>query len=261
DYQLLRVLGNGSFGAVLEAQGVRGMLRGRRVAIKMIAKRQMASDALWKRVVNEVTIHLRLRHPAVLRLYDCFEDADHVYLVMELCTGGELFGQLHRNGRRRRLTEARTRDIMRQLISGLMYLHAHGVLHRDLKLSNVLLTADHRVKLGDFGLATLLRANRPDERRTLCGTPNYIAPEVLAHEPYGFESDIWSLGCILVALLTGRGPFEGQSTAETLDNIRNCTYSLPGSMSVASRDLARRFLQKDPHRRISLQKALLHPFF
>jgi polo-like kinase 4 len=98
--------------------------------------------------------------------------------------------------------------------------------------------------LADFGLATFLKTNDPNELRTLCGTPNYIAPEVLERKSSSIESDIWSLGCVFVTLLTGRGPFEDKTIKMTLDNIRNCRYILPDIMSESAKDLARQFLKK-----------------
>ncbi|RKP23715.1 kinase-like domain-containing protein, partial [Syncephalis pseudoplumigaleata] len=261
DFQLLRVLGNGSFGAVLEAVGKRDKLAGRHVAIKMMAKNRMSSEGLKRRVVNEVAIHLRLQHPAVLKLYDCFEDKQYVYLVMELCGGGALDALLLReDGTHHTLTESQTRRIMQQLVGGLMYLHTHGVLHRDLKPSNILLTKEGQVKLGDFGLSVLLEMDRLNEERTLCGTPNYMAPEILARQPYGFASDIWSLGCVFVSMLTGRPPFQGRTPEETLDNIRNGYMPSLSAMSHTAQDLAKAILKRDPFERISLSNILHHPF-
>ncbi|KAI9593465.1 kinase-like domain-containing protein [Syncephalis fuscata] len=252
DFQLLRVLGNGSFGAVVEAVGKRDKLANRHVAVKMMSKNRMSSDGLKRRVVNEVAIHLRLQHPAVLKLYDCFEDKQYVYLVMELCTAGELDALLrHDNGNRRKLTELQTRRIMQQLVGGLMYLHTHGVLHRDLKPSNILLTKEGQV----------VEMDRLNEERTLCGTPNYMAPEILARQPYGFASDIWSLGCVFVKMLTGRPPFQGRTPEETLNNICNGSIQTLSYMSPVAQSLAKQLLQRDPSKRISLPYILLHEFF
>lgn len=125
-----------------------------------------------ERVHQEVEIHSQMKHPSVLELFTYFEDADHVYLILELCRNGELQSYLKKRGH---LSEDEARHFLRQIVQGLLFLHSRNVLHRDMTLSNLLLTEDNHIKISDFGLAT--RLTRPDEKHvTMCGTPNYISP-------------------------------------------------------------------------------------
>lgn len=127
--------------------------------------------------------------------------------------------------RRRLITEPETRFYMKQLINGVGYLHQKNIIHRDLKLGNLFLNDDLHVKIGDFGLATVI-AHEGERKETLCGTPNYIAPEILEKKGHSFEVDIWSVGCIMYTLLIGRPPFEAYSVKETYMRIKKCEYRL-----------------------------------
>lgn len=156
------------------------------------------------RVNQEVKIHKDLKHPSILELYTFFEDANYVYLVLELAQNGELHRYLKDN--RRVLTESETAHILIQVVRGLLYLKSKNILHRDMSLSNLLLTNDFKVKIADFGLATHI--SKPDEKHTtLCGTPNYISPEVASRASHGLPVDVWGLGCMMYTLLVGKPPF------------------------------------------------------
>jgi len=167
-------LGRGAFGIVWEAQ-VLG--RSQSLAIKAIKKSSIRRDGLIQRVRNEVTIHYQLRHRNVLELLHFFEDTEQVYLVMELAFNGELYRRL----KREELSSGEKQKIICGIVEGLQYLHANGIIHRDLKLSNILLDDKNVPKIADFGLAVKIEAvnGGPDgegEQKTLCGTPNYLAP-------------------------------------------------------------------------------------
>ncbi|RUS29434.1 kinase-like domain-containing protein [Jimgerdemannia flammicorona] len=138
DYEIKELLGSGGFGKVYRAVGIGGQFKDKEVAIKMIDKSKTRTPALRRRIANEVEIQCQLSHPSILTLHDYFEDQDGVYMVMELCAGGELYQYLQ--CRRRPLSEPEARGVMEQLVHGLLYMHKNGILHRDLKLSNVLLT-------------------------------------------------------------------------------------------------------------------------
>lgn len=148
---------------------------------------------------------------------------------------------------------------MQQIVDGLQYLHANNILHRDMKLPNLLVTADMRVKIADFGLATQL--SRPDEpHMTMCGTPNYISPEVAMRTAHGQPADVWGLGIMMYTLLVGRPPFDTDGVASTLKRVCQAELLLPSHMSPEARDLLDRLLQKDQQRRIGLADVLCHPF-
>ena len=192
----------------------------------------MTEIHLTNRLINEIQIQSSLDHPSIVKLHTFFEDSESVYLLLELCEGGELF--THIQGP---LSEEETRDLMTQLVDGVGYLHSKGIIHRDLKLGNLFLTHDKRsLKIGDFGLAAQLSSAQA-ERDTLCGTPNYISPEVLMRKPYGLSSDVWSIGCILYACLTGSPPFESKSVELTLKMIREMDFAFPPSVSDSAKEL------------------------
>lgn len=254
DYEILEHLGKGGFAHVYRARCQR---TGIFVAIKMIDKALMASAGMIGRVRQEVTIHSRLKHPAILELYTFFEDAHYVYLVLELAQNGEL--AKHFKLGTQGLAEKAAADIFRQVVSGVLYLHTHNIIHRDLSLNNLLLTKDLNVKIADFGLATQL--NGPDEKHvTMCGTPNYISPEVASRELHGLPADVWGLGCMLYTLLVGRPPFHTQHVKTTLNKVINADYSIPPELSVPAQDLLQKLLCKDPTKRITLKEIMEHPF-
>ncbi|CAH2990678.1 unnamed protein product [Chilo suppressalis] len=254
DYEILEHLGKGGFAHVYRARCHR---TGIFVAIKMIDKALMASAGMIGRVRQEVTIHSRLKHPAILELYTFFEDVHYVYLVLELAHNGEL--AKHFKLGTRGLSEKAAADIFKQVVSGVLYLHTHNIIHRDLSLNNLLLTKDLKVKIADFGLATQL--NGPDEKHvTMCGTPNYISPEVASRELHGLPADVWGLGCMLYTLLVGSPPFHTQHVKTTLNKVINADYKIPPELSHSAQDLLQKLLCKDPTKRITLKGIMEHPF-
>lgn len=139
------------------------------------------------------------------------------YLLMDLCEGGDLYSYIKEHGK---LDEPEIFDLSYQLAMGLKYLHDQNVIHRDLKLGNILLKENKKdLKICDFGLAARLTDDKP-ERDTLCGTPNYICPEIINKQNYGKKVDIWSFGCILYSMVTGSPPFETSSIQETLRSVK-----------------------------------------
>ncbi|XP_012940438.1 serine/threonine-protein kinase PLK4 isoform X2 [Aplysia californica] len=254
DYQVLNLLGKGAFACVYRARSSR---TGMEVAIKMIDKKMMKAAGMNARVKKEVEIHSRLKHPSVLELYNFFEDANYVYLVIEICHNGEL--QRYLRSRAEPLSEEEARRLMRQTVEGILYLHSHGILHRDLTLSNLLLTRDMNVKIADFGLATQLQG--PDEKHfTMCGTPNYISPEIAMRSAHGLEADVWSLGCMLYTFLVGKPPFDTDAVKSTLNRVILAEYHLPDHLSAAAKDLIQALLRKNPKDRLPLREILIHPF-
>ncbi|GFN85023.1 serine/threonine-protein kinase plk4 [Plakobranchus ocellatus] len=222
DYQVLNLLGKGGFACVYRACSNK---TGMEVAVKM--------------------------------LYNFFEDSNYVYLVLEMCHNGEL--QRYLRTQAQPFTEETARRIMRQIVEGILYLHSHGILHRDLSLSNLLLTKDNDVKIADFGLATQLQG--PEEKHfTMCGTPNYISPEIAMRSAHGLEADVWSLGCMLYTLLVGQAPFDTNAVKSTLNRVILAEYHLPDSLSPAARDLIQALLKKNPKDRLPLREILTHPF-
>ncbi|XP_011637322.1 serine/threonine-protein kinase PLK4 [Pogonomyrmex barbatus] len=255
EYEVLNLLGKGGYGSVYRARCLRS---GMEVAIKMIDKKMMQAAGMMDRVRQEVGIHTRLKHPAILEVYTCFENTNYVYLVLELCHNGELQRYLKAQGTKS-LSEEHAANIIRQVVQGLLYLHSYQILHRDLSLSNLLLTKNMQVKIADFGLATQL--NKPDERHlTMCGTPNYISPEIATRSSHGPEADVWSLGCMLYTLLVGKPPFETDAIKSTLTRVVMADYVMPSYLSNNAKDLIDKLLKKNPKDRICLRDIHKHPF-
>lgn len=218
----------------------------------------MNAARMENRVKQEIAIHARLKHPSILQLYTFFEDINYVYLVLELAQHGELQQYLKKTNIR--LTEIETANIINQVVKGLLYLHTQDIIHRDMSLSNLLLTNEFQIKIADFGLATL---SGPNERHTtLCGTPNYISPEVASRSAHGRPADVWGLGCMLYTLLVGKPPFDSENGGikSTLNKVLTSNFTLPSYLSAEAKDLLNRLLQKNPSERITLNQVLLHPF-
>lgn len=254
DYEVQHLLGKGGFATVYKA---RCLHTHQDVAIKMIDKKLIQGTGLTNRVRQEVEIHSRLKHPSVLQLYTFFQDANYVYLVLELAHNGELHRYM--NHIARPFTETESASILKQVVAGLLYLHSHNIMHRDISLSNLLLSREMHVKIADFGLATQLK--RPDERHmTMCGTPNYISPEVVSRTSHGLPADVWSVGCMLYTLLVGRPPFETDAVQSTLNKVVMSEYIMPAHLSYEAQDLINKLLKKLPHERITLEAVLCHPF-
>ncbi|XP_059779553.1 serine/threonine-protein kinase PLK4 isoform X2 [Balaenoptera ricei] len=254
DFKVGNLLGKGSFAGVYRAESIH---TGLEVAIKMIDKKAMYKAGMVQRVQNEVKIHCQLKHPSILELYNYFEDNNYVYLVLEMCHNGEMNRYL--KNRRKPFSENEARHFMHQIITGMLYLHSHGILHRDLTLSNLLLTRNMNIKIADFGLATQLKM--PHEKHyTLCGTPNYISPEIATRSAHGLESDIWSLGCMFYTLLIGRPPFDTDTIKNTLNKVVLADYEMPAFLSREAKDLIHQLLRRNPADRLSLSSVLDHPF-
>lgn len=198
-----RKLGEGSFAKVREGLHV---LTGEKVAIKVIDKKRAKKDTyVTKNLRREGQIQQMIRHPNITQLLDILETENSYYLVMELCPGGNL---MHKIYEKKRLDEAEARRYIRQLISAVEHLHRAGVVHRDLKIENLLLDEDNNIKLIDFGLSNCAGIlGYSDPFSTQCGSPAYAAPELLARKKYGPKIDVWSIGVNMYAMLTGTLPF------------------------------------------------------
>ncbi|XP_065359321.1 serine/threonine-protein kinase PLK4 [Calliphora vicina] len=255
EYEVMNLLGKGGFASVYKARCLKTQ---QLVAIKMIDKKLIQGAAMANRVRQEVEIHSRLKHPSVLELYTFFQDVNYVYLVLELAQNGELQRYM-KQVMRRAMSEPEAASILRQVVAGLLYLHSHQIMHRDISLSNLLLSEDMHIKIADFGLATQLK--RPDERHvTMCGTPNYISPEVVSRASHGLPADVWGLGCMFYTLLVGQPPFDTDAVQATLNRVVMSDYHIPSYISFDARDLIDKLLKKNPIERISLEQVLQHAF-
>ncbi|XP_042545776.1 serine/threonine-protein kinase PLK1 [Dipodomys merriami] len=224
---------------------------------KIVPKSLLLKPHQKEKMSMEISIHRSLAHQHVVGFHGFFEDSDFVFVVLELCRRRSLL-ELHK--RRKALTEPEARYYLRQIVLGCQYLHRNRVIHRDLKLGNLFLNEDLEVKIGDFGLATRVEYDG-ERKKTLCGTPNYIAPEVLSKKGHSFEVDVWSIGCIMYTLLVGKPPFETSCLKETYLRIKKNEYSIPKHIGPVAASLIQRMLQTDPTARPTIHELLDDEFF
>jgi len=247
-----RFLGKGGFAKCYE---LTDMETKQVYAGKIVAKCLLQKPHQKEKMSMEIEIHRSLSHKNVVGFHSFFEDKNFVYVILELCSRRSLM-ELHK--RRKALTEPEARYYMKQVVEGCCYLHGSNIIHRDLKLGNLFLDDEMNVKIGDFGLAAKYEGER---KKTLCGTPNYIAPEVLSKKGHGYEVDIWSLGCILYTLLVGKPPFETSSLKETYMRIKKNEYYIPSKVCHSAQLLIIKMLRPDPSARPRIHEILQDPFF
>ncbi|CAD7964227.1 unnamed protein product [Amoebophrya sp. A25] len=247
-----KFIGKGGFARCYE---VTNTDTGELFAVKIVSKASIAKPRAQAKLRSEISIHRSLRHEKVVRFYDYYEDEEHVYIILEYCPNQTL-NEFLRKRTSRRMAEPEAMFYIHDLILALKYLHKNRILHRDLKLGNLFLDASMRIKIGDFGLAAQLE-NDGEKRRTICGTPNYIAPEILeGKNGHSYEVDIWSLGVILYTMLIGKPPFETSDVKATYRKIRYNQYSFPEEVQISdsAKLLIQTLLQTDPAARPSLEE-------
>ncbi|OCT82673.1 serine/threonine-protein kinase PLK3 [Xenopus laevis] len=249
-----RLMGKGGFARCYEMTEVS---TNKTYAVKVIPHSRVAKPHQREKIVNEIDLHRELHHKHVVKFSHHFEDSENIYIFLELCSRKSL---AHIWKARHTLLEPEVRYFLKQIISGLKHLHLKGILHRDLKLGNFFINESMELKVGDFGLAA--RLEPPEQRKkTICGTPNYLAPEVLYRQGHGPESDIWSLGCVMYTLLCGTPPFETSDLKETYRCIKQVKYTLPACLSSAAKNLLMGILKRTPGERLTLDQILEHEFF
>uniref|UniRef100_A0A7N5ZUX6 polo kinase n=1 Tax=Anabas testudineus TaxID=64144 RepID=A0A7N5ZUX6_ANATE len=238
-YSKGKLLGKGGFARCYE---MTDLSSNKTYAVKVIPQSRVSKPHQRDKITNEIELHKTLSHKHVVKFSHHFEDHENIYIFLELCSRKSL---AHIWKARHTLTEPEVRYYLRQIISGLKYLHSRGILHRDLKLGICC----------DFGRAHVICGT------TICGTPNYLAPEVLNRQGHGTESDVWSLGCVMYTLLCGNPPFETLDLKETYKCIKEVRYNLPSTLSPAAQKLISGILQKNPSDRLTLDQILNHEFF
>jgi len=250
-----RLLGKGGFARVYE---VTDMSTNKVYALKAVPKVKLTKSVdRYNKIESEIELHKSLRQRHVVGFYGHFEDDHHVYILLELCSRKSLVQTLRNRGK---LTEPEVRYLMFQAVQACSYLHAQRVIHRDIKVGNFFLNAEMELRLGDFGLAVRLKDGE-NKIKTMCGTPNYIAPEVLSKEGHSYEVDTWALGCVMYTLLIGHPPFETKSLRETYNRIRNNEYTIPSRISDNAAKLIQKMLQANPANRPSMKEILADEFF
>jgi len=260
DYNYLKVLGRGSFGKVFLAERKSDQ---KLLAIKVLKKTRVIEDDDVDATNNEKQVlALGSSAPFMIQLVASFQTDANLYFVMELVTGGDMMFHAMKNGA---FSEKATVFYSAEISAALMFLHARGIFYRDLKLDNVMLDADGHVRLADFGLCKL-NMGMDGRTSTFCGTPNYLAPEVVTYKSYGKEVDWWSLGVSMFEMMNGIVLFDGDSEQELFANILRQPIDLPRTMSKPAQDIVHKFLNRSPKDRLGFgpnEKADIRsqPFF
>lgn len=256
-YKRLEELGHGGFAKVFRAIN---RSTSEEVAIKVTSKERLKKPEAMKKHRAEVEIQMSLTHPNVVKAYDFFEDQLFTYLVLELCPGGTLKSLIKKKVR---LTEQETIKYVRDILHGLAYIHDNKIIHRDIKLENFLIDKNDHIKIADFGLSAKIKYEG-NKKHTVCGTPNYISPELLldAKKGISYEADIWALGVSTFCMLTGKLPFQSKKTDETYEKIKKCSYEFPiePHLSLGSRMFIEYLLNLNPILRPTAQQLKNYPW-
>ncbi|KAL6503289.1 hypothetical protein OROHE_023918 [Orobanche hederae] len=255
-YELGKLLGCGAFAKVYHGRDVR---TGQSVAIKSISKQRILKGNLTAHIKREVCIMRSLRHPNIVRIHELLATKTKIYFVMEYARGGELFAKIARG----RFSEDLSRKYFQQLISVVNYCHSRGVFHRDLKPENLLLDENWELKLTDFGLSAVTGQIQTDGLlHTLCGTPAYVAPEILAKKGYdGAKVDVWSCGVILYVLNAGYLPFNDTNLMAMYRKIYKGEFRCPKWTSPELKRFLTRILDPNPSTRITVHEIMVDPWF
>ena len=252
-YVLGKTIGEGTFGKVKAGTHI---MTGSRVGVKLLEKERICDIADVNRVTKEIHILKVLQHPHVVRLYEIIETNRQLYMIMEFASGGELFDYIVES---QRLKESEAARFMRQLISGVEYIHSRRAVHRDIKCENILLDEHRNIKIVDFGLSNFFKPG--DMLKTACGSPCYAAPEMVAGKLYHPQGvDIWSCGIVLFAMVCGYLPFEDNNTASLYRKILKGELVFPDFLSEQVKDLLKGILNVDPNRRLTIEGIRGHPW-
>ncbi|OWF35797.1 calcium/calmodulin-dependent protein kinase type 1-like [Mizuhopecten yessoensis] len=256
-YIFKEVLGTGAFSEVSLAQDT--LESSKLVAIKCINRKCLAGKE--ESLENEIEVLRRLRHPNIVQLFDVFEEKNNVYLVMELVTGGELFDRIVEKGS---YTEKDASSLIKQVLEAVDFMHDLGVVHRDLKPENLLYYSpkeDSKIMISDFGLS---KTEDSGIMATACGTPGYVAPEVLAQKPYGKAVDCWSIGVIAYILLCGYPPFYDENDTALFAQILLANYEFDSpywdDISPSAKEFIGHLMCKDHNTRFTCKQALKFPW-
>ncbi|PNY01619.1 CBL-interacting serine/threonine-protein kinase 3 [Trifolium pratense] len=255
-YEVGRTIGEGTFAKVKFA---RNSQTNEPVALKILDKEKVLKHKMAEQIKREIATMKLIKHPNVVRLYEVMGSRTKIYIVLEFVTGGGLFDKIVNHGR---MSEHEARRYFQQLINVVDYCHSRGVYHRDLKPENLLLDSFGNLKVSDFGLSALSQQVRDDGLlHTTCGTPNYVAPEVLNDRGYdGATADLWSCGVILFVLVAGYLPFDDPNLMELYKKISSADFTCPPWLSFSARKLITRILDPNPMTKIAVDQIPLRNY-
>jgi aurora kinase len=258
DFTLIKELGEGSFSRVLLVQH---NITQAQYAIKAIDKRNKDNIEEKDYFKREAEIMYRINHPNIVKLYGHFEDNTYCYFIMEYMSGGNAYSLVPKYGQRK-ISPKMAASILKDVISATYYLHHMypPIIHRDIKPENVLINSEMKAKLTDFGWSNYLNKSNM-KRMTMCGTPIYLAPELVNNYGHDHRVDIWCIGVLMFELLTGQPPWIGEDVPTLKYNISNMKIRWPKNMDPDAVDLLKKTLRYNPDERISLRNMLMHPFF
>ncbi|GLJ16543.1 hypothetical protein SUGI_0282970 [Cryptomeria japonica] len=256
-YEFGRVIGQGSFAKVRLARNTQ---TGEHFAIKVLNKERILKDKMVEQIKREICTMRLVRHPNIVQLGEVMASKTKIYFVLEYVTGGELFNKI---AQQRKLKEDDARKYFQQLINAVDYCHSRGVYHRDLKPENLLLDSKGNLKISDFGLSALSQQVKEDGLlHTTCGTPNYVAPEVIIDKGYdGAKADLWSCGVILFVLMAGYLPFDEPNIMALYKKIYKADFTCPNWFSPGARKLILSILEPNPNNRITIPEILENSWF
>lgn len=253
-FDFMEELGSGAFSKVFM---VKEKKTGKMFAMKCVTKKQNRDLTLE----NEIAVLRRIKHENVVGMEDFYESRTHYYLVMQLVSGGELFDRILDRGV---YSEQDASKVIKQVLEAVSYLHQNGIVHRDLKPENLLYYSqdeDSKIMISDFGLSKMVDNGIMS---TACGTPGYVAPEVLAQKPYSRAVDCWSIGVITYILLCGYPPFYEETESRLFSKIMKAQYEFDSpfwdDISDSAKDFIRNMMQKSPSMRYTTDQALRHPW-
>ena len=224
--------------------------------IKVLDKKRLKSQKLIEQLNLEIKIMYKVHHPHIMQLINHFEDDNNFFMIMPYASRGQLYTLLKKNVK---LEQKMTAQFIRETISAVKYLHEHNIIHRDIKPENILLDQNYRVKLSDFGWSNF--CNPDEKRKTFCGTPEYLSPEMVMKLPHDYRVDIWSLGVLLFECLAGYPPFTGQNEIELFRNIKQLKIKWPIDFPPLAKNLVSKILKINPEERPSLDEILKHSWF
>ena len=256
DFEILKELGSGSFGNVYL---VKHKKTGAEYAIKAIDKRNKTNQEEKPYFRREVEVMYKIHHPNVVKLYGHFEDNNYCYFIMEYISKGNVYNLLPTD-KKKRLSTKVCANIIKDVISAVYFLHnmKPPIIHRDIKPENVLLSEGLVAKLTDFGWSNYIQED--EKRTTVCGTPIYLAPEILQEKGHDEAVDIWCIGVLLFELVTASVPFQGNDIDTLKDNILKLKITWPKDINTDAKNLIMKILKLEPKQRLPLEDMLKHPF-